>query len=142
MSTFQPISEKGIKTSKRLAEYFKDVPIVAVYSSNKTRTMQTAFYLSLEKGINIEIAKASSDTSAINLFLNELGNKFGDDKPIVIVTHSNIIPYFLIKSGLTQDKYSEMGFTKYYSWWVTEFYGELFVIEKDRDSNKIYREKF
>ncbi len=142
LSNLQPLSEEGIKTSKRLADYFKDIPVDAIYSSNTTRTMQTAFYLCKQKNITINVAKASSDTSAINSFLNDLSKEFANDKSILIVTHSNIIPYFLIKSGLTEDKYSEMGFTKYYDWWVTDFYGEIFVIENKGDTKKIYRQKF
>ena len=112
LKDFQPLTEKGIETSKRLADYFKDIPVATIYSSNTIRTLHTAFYLSKQKKLKTEVVKASSDTSSINSFLNELENKHDSDEAVVIVSHSDIIPYFLIKLGLTKDKYSKMGFTK------------------------------
>lgn len=35
-----------------------------------------------------------------------------------------------------------MKFTKSNNWLVTDYYGEIFIIEKNKNSNKIYKEKF
>lgn len=142
ITDFQPLNAEGIEASKRLAKYFDKINLSAVYSSELTRTLQTAYYVSKSKKIKIEIAGACNDTSLINSLIKELNKTFGSDKSVLIVTHSNIIPYFLIKLGLAKERFKEMNFTTKNNWLLTDYYGEVFIIEQKKNLNKIYREKF
>ena len=142
LKDFQPLSLKGIETSERLAEYFKNIDLSAIYSSPYTRTLQTAYNVSKSKKKKIETVKACDDTSLLGSFINKLNKKFKRNESVLIVTHSNIIPYFLIKCGLKKEEYQKMNFTKENNWLLTDYYGEVFIIEQNKNSIKIYREKF
>lgn len=142
LTNFQPLNQKGIQTSENLAKYFNNKKLSAIYSSPVTRTLQTAYNVSKSKKLKIEIAEACNDTSLLNSFIKSLNKKYKADETILIVSHSNIIPYFLIKLGLKKEKFSEMNFTKDNNWLLTDYYGEIFIIEQNKNSNKIYKEKF
>ena len=142
LKDFWPLNLKGIKTSEKLAEYFKNIELSAIYSSPCTRTLQTAYNVSKSKKTKIETAVACKDTSLLDSFINSLNKKFKKNESVLIVSHSNIIPYFLIKCGLKKEEYPQMNFTKKNNWLLTDYYGEVFIIEQNKNSNKIYREKF
>ena len=139
---FQPLNSKGIETSQKLSKYFDKKTLSAIYSSPVTRTLQTAYNVSKSKNLKIEIAEACNDTSLLNSFINSLNKKYKNDESVLIVSHSNIIPYILIKLGLKKEKFSDMNFTKDNNWLLTDYYGEIFIIEQNKNSNKIYKEKF
>ena len=139
---FQPLSLKGIETSRRLAKYLTKINLSAVYSSPLTRTLQTAYYVSKREKLKLEIADACNDTSLINSFIKILNKTYSDKEAVLIVSHSNIIPYFLIKLGLKEKDYKKMNFTKDNNRLLTDYYGEVFIVEQNKNSNKIYREKF
>ena len=131
INSFTPLSEEGIETSQKLADYFSGDKLSAIYSSKNTRTIHTAFYTARNQSLEIQINDACSDTSKIKDFLAYIGKKFDDEDTLLIVSHSNIIPYFLIKSGLTTDRYDEMNITKSHSGWLlTDYYGEVFIVEQ------------
>lgn len=136
---FLPLSSDGISTSSELREYFNEIKLTAIFCSPTVRTIQTAHPTALDKGIEITINEACSDTSIISTFLKELNENYNDAHSFLIVSHSNIIPYFLIKSGLRNDEYEKMNFTKQGEWWLTDYYGEIFVI---KNGERIEREKF
>ena len=133
---FQPLSEKGLKTAKRLAAFFKKGTVSAIYSSATTRTLHTAFQLAKKLGIQPEIAKACSDTSAIAAFYQTLHKNYGPDDTVVLVSHSNIVPYLLIKAGLPKTCFKKMAFTNWQGWLLTDYYGKLFVIENPGKKGK------
>ncbi|OGU34421.1 MAG: hypothetical protein A2068_11700 [Ignavibacteria bacterium GWB2_35_6b] len=142
LTDFQPLNKKGIETSQRLAKYFYKINLSAIYSSPVTRTLQTVYNVSKDKKLKIEIAEACNDTSLLDSFINSLNKKFKKNESVLIVSHSNIIPYFLIKLGLKKEKFDEMKFTKSNNWLVTDYYGEIFIIEQNKNPQKIYKEKF
>jgi len=142
ITNYQPLSSKGIETSQKLSKYFDKKNLSAIYSSPVTRTLQTAYTVSKNKKLKIEIAEACNDTSLLDSFINSLNKKYKNSEAVLIVSHSNIIPYFLIKLGLKKEKFDEMKFTKSNNWLVTDYYGEIFIIEQNKNSNKIYKEKF
>lgn len=142
ITDFQPLNSKGIETSQKLSKYFDKKNLSAIYSSPVTRTLQTAYNVSKSKKLKIEIEEACNDTSLLDSFINALNKKYKNDESVLIVSHSNIIPYFLIKLGLKREKFDEMKFTKSNNWLLTDYYGEIFIIEQNKNSNKIYKEKF
>lgn len=142
LKDYQPLNEEGIVTSRKLAEYFKDTQLSAIYSSGLTRTLQTAYYISKEKKIDILVEDACNDTSQIDAFIESLNNEYKKHESVLIVSHSNIIPYFLIKFGLKKEEYAKMKFTLDNKWLVTDYYGELFIIERNKNDYYIRKEKF
>jgi broad specificity phosphatase PhoE len=134
---FQPLSEEGIATANRLAGYFDPGSITAIYSSATTRTLHTAFPLGQKLGLQIKIAGACADTSAIEAFYQELSKNYSPNDTILLVSHSNIVPYLLIKAGLPKDCHEKMDFTDWNGWLLTDYYGDLFFIENGaKDGNR------
>lgn len=140
LGSFQALSIEGIETSKKLSNYFLDKNLTAIYSSKTARTIHTAYYTSQSKKIDIIIEDACSDTSKIDSFLKSLKTKYTKDQSILIVSHSNIIPYFLIKAGLKKEDFKNFEFTKSNKWWVTDYYGFVYKIELQ--NGNISKEKF
>lgn len=126
---YQPLSEEGIATASRLADYFETGTITAIYSSATTRTLHTAFPLAQKLGLQINTTEACADTAAIDAFYQELSENYGPNDTILLVSHSNIVPYLLIKAGLPKDCYEMMDFTDWNGWLLTDYYGELFLVE-------------
>ncbi len=135
---FQPLSAEGLKTADRLAAHFEEGQIKAVFSSATTRTLHTAFPVAQKMGLQPQITRACSDTSKISEFLQELQSKFKPSDTVLIVSHSNIVPYFLIKSGLSAECQDAMGFSTStsHTWLLTDFYGELFYVADLKKANK------
>lgn len=133
LGRFQPLSEQGRDTARRLAHFFAKGTVQAIFSSATTRTLHTAFPLSQKLGVPIEIAAACSDTAQIAAFYRELAARYGPEETVLLVSHSNIIPYLLIRAGLPDGCHTAMGFSTSprHSWLLTDFYGELFFIRND-----------
>jgi len=129
---YQPLSSQGIARAEKLAAYFKDLSLSAIYSSNTTRTLHTAFPLAQKKALKITVAEACKDTSAIAIFFQELNKKFDPEDTVVLVTHSNLIPYQLLKAGLPKECEDEMGLTHPTdtSWILIEGYDHIWKIEQ------------
>lgn len=134
---FWPLSREGVARAEKLANHFKDVQIAAVYSSPTTRTLHTAFAISQKKQIPITVADACKDTSAIDAFYKELNEKFRPNESVLLVTHSNLIPYLLIKAGLPKWCEEKMGLTRpaYTSWILIEGYDNLWKIVRPPDNS-------
>lgn len=128
-SKFQPLSEKGLAAARRLADHFKPGQLTAIFSSATTRTLHTALPVAQKLGLQIQIASACADTAAIDSFLTALKQRYGPDDAVLLVSHSNIIPYLLIKAGLPKACYAKMDFTEWEGGLLTDYYGELFSIE-------------
>ena len=46
-----PLNEKGIEQAEKMANYFKDIPLDAIYCSSMTRACRTAEELAKVKGL-------------------------------------------------------------------------------------------
>ncbi|NUO80079.1 histidine phosphatase family protein [candidate division KSB1 bacterium] len=104
-----PLSEQGMARAQKLAEQFEKGALVAIYSSRTTRTLHTAMPLAQKLWLKVEIAPACTDTSAMASFFAELKKKFKPNEAVLLVSHSNIIPYLLIKAGIPETCRKEMG---------------------------------
>jgi broad specificity phosphatase PhoE len=79
-----PLSEAGNQRALKWADYFKDIPVEAIYTTNYQRTKQTVAPLATAKGLSPQFYKpedALADVIAAN-----------KGKTIVIAGHSNTIP--------------------------------------------------
>ncbi|MCG8607436.1 histidine phosphatase family protein, partial [bacterium] len=128
---FQPLSVEGMARAKRLADRFEKGSLTAIYSSLTTRTLHTAFPVSEKLGIPIQIANACMDTSAIDTFLAEIGKNYSRNDAVLLVAHSNIVPYLLVKSGLSYGCRDQMGIiqTSASRWLLIEGYDHLWRID-------------
>ena len=131
---FQPLSTEGIARSKKLADRFEKGSLSAIYSSLTTRTLHTAFPLSQKLGVPMQIANACMDTSAIDGFLAEIRQKYTDNDAILMVSHSNIVPYLMVKAGLPGDCRKEMGISQSSpsSWLLISGYDNIWKIELNK----------
>ncbi|MGH2567588.1 MAG: phosphoglycerate mutase family protein, partial [Bacteroidota bacterium] len=128
---FQPLSEEGVATARRLAQHFGTIPFAAIYSSPTTRSLHTGFPLSQQLNLPLLATDALRDTALIDSFYTELSQHFNVGQAVLLVTHSNIIPYLLIKAGLSRDCYDKMGIqsSMVSRWLVIEGYENIYRVE-------------
>jgi len=94
------LNENGLKRAKKWAEYFKNIDIDAVYSTNYNRTIQTATPTAKSK--NLEIINYNPRKMYDSIF--EQNTK---GKTVLVVGHSNTTPVFANKI-LGEKKYEFM----------------------------------
>jgi len=109
LDTFHPLSEAGVARAQKLAAQFAKGQLVAIYSSPTTRTLHTVQPLAQKLWLPVQIAEACWDTSAITAFLTELRRQYKPEQAVLLVSHSNHIPYLLIKAGLPETCWQGMG---------------------------------
>lgn len=106
---FQPLSAEGIVTAQRVAAQFKVGELAAIFSSATTRTLHTALVISQKVNAPVTVATACADTAEILAFYADLAKRFKPDQAVALVSHSNIIPWFLIKAGLAKNCWESLG---------------------------------
>lgn len=99
------LTKEGHQRSKRLANYFKNKKLNAVYSTKFNRTINTAKPTANTQGLKIIIYNpAKLDYDA---FINDTKGK-----TVLVVGHSNTIPGFVNKV-IGENKYKEIDERKY-----------------------------
>jgi phosphohistidine phosphatase SixA len=148
LGTFQPLSEEGVATAKRLAKCFEKASFAAIYSSSTTRALHTAFVVGQKLNLPVDTAFAMRDTSAIEAFYSFLSKKFGPTQSVLLVSHQNIVPYLLLRAGLTRDCFDAMRIhpSMESSWLLIEGYDNIYIVERmgknEKDCVGITLEKF
>ncbi len=94
------LNDKGLERSKKWANYFKDISLDAVYSTEYNRTMQTAKPTAESKNLKV----LSYDPKKI---YSEDFRKATKGKNVLIVGHSNTTPYFANKI-LREERYFQI----------------------------------
>ena len=84
------LNENGLKRAKKWAEYFKNIDLDAVYSTNYNRTQQTAKPTANSKNLNITSYNPGKMYDSV-FKANTKGKK------VLIVGHSNTTPVFTNK---------------------------------------------
>jgi broad specificity phosphatase PhoE len=92
------LTDDGNKRAGDLMRELKNKKINRIYVSEFKRTQNTADSLRLQLGI--DTVQINADTSCANLFAAIKKNK-DRNKPILIITHSNIIQKVIYKLGIT-----------------------------------------
>lgn len=121
LDRFHPLSEAGMARAQRLAGLFEKGSVIAIYSSPTTRTLHTAQPLAHKLRLEVRVAEACWDTSAIAAFFAELQKRHQPGEAVLLVSHSNHIPHLLIKAGLPRECWQEMGIV------VPDGAGELMI---------------
>jgi len=132
LDAFHPLSAEGVMRAQKLAEQFQPGEIAAIFSSRTTRALHTALPLSQKLKLPVEVVEACMDTAAIVAFYKNLAQRFGPEKSVVLVSHSNIVPYLLIKTGLPNSCLQEMRIKPAApnAWLLTEGYDNIWQIKK------------
>jgi broad specificity phosphatase PhoE len=133
LDDFHPLSEQGILRAKNLAGQFEKGSLSAIFSSRATRTLHTALPLAEKLRLTVQLSAACWDTTAIDSFYAELKKNFKPGQAVLLVTHSNIIPYLLMRAGLPKACRSKAGITVApdgSGWLVIEGYDNIWRIEK------------
>jgi broad specificity phosphatase PhoE len=94
------LNDKGLERSKKWANYFKDISLDAVYSTEYNRTIQTAKPTAESKSLEV----LSYDPKKI---YSEDFRKATKGKNVLIVGHSNTTPYFANKI-LREERYFQI----------------------------------
>jgi len=89
--------------------------------------------------LTVQISPACWDTTAIDSFYAEIKKNYGPGQAILLVSHSNIIPYLLMRAGLPTACRREMRFANApdaSGWWVIEGFDNLWRIEAAGSARK------
>lgn len=111
LDAFQPLSPAGTARADSLATRLKDAGIVAIYSSNTTRSLATGLPLAKATGAPLLGDDATIKPDQMAAFFARLREKHAADKAVLIVGHSNTIPELLLKLGATPDCHAKLGIT-------------------------------
>jgi broad specificity phosphatase PhoE len=132
LEAFHPLSAEGVARAQKLTEQFQPGAIAAIFSSRTTRALHTALPLSQKLNLPVEVVDACMDTAAIAPFYKNLAQRFGPDKSVVLVSHSNIIPYLLLKAGLPRACFKEMRLKDAApnEWLLSEGYDNIWQVKK------------
>jgi len=132
LDAFHPLSAEGVARAQKLAEQFQAGSVAAIFSSRTTRALHTALPLSQKLNLPVEVVDACMDTAAIASFYKNLAQRFAVDKSIVLISHSNLVPYLLIKAGLPKTCFKEIGIkaSAPNEWLLIEGYENIWKIEK------------
>ncbi len=109
LDQYHPLSAAGMARAEKLATQFDKGSLVAIYSSPTTRTLHTVQPLAHKLWLQVQIAEACWDTSAMSVFFAELQRRYKPNEAVLLVSHSNHIPHLLIKAGLPKACWREMG---------------------------------
>jgi phosphohistidine phosphatase SixA len=133
LDDFHPLSEAGAARAQKLAGQFESGSLSAIFSSRTTRTLHTALPLAAKLGLTVQVAAACYDTTAIDSFYAELKKNFRANEAVLLVSHSNIIPYLLRRAGLPSSCRTQMGITispDDSGWLVIEGFNNLWRVDK------------
>ncbi len=113
-NSFQPLSPAGVATSHALSGWLhaRSIRVDTVLSSATTRTLHTAFIIAQAQNAGLGVNRALQDTSLIDAFWKQVKQDFGQDQTVLLVSHSNIIPYLLLKAGLPDSCRTEAGISQ------------------------------
>lgn len=102
-----PLTVAGRQRAQALATLFGDTPIDAVFSSNYSRTMETARPLAVKNKQEIHLYEAHQEKPLLERLKQEYKGK-----TVLIVGHSNTIP-FAVNELLGENRLQELSETEY-----------------------------
>jgi broad specificity phosphatase PhoE len=111
LDAFQPLSPEGSTRAEALASRLKDAGISIVYTSRTTRTIATGAPLAQGANVPIVADDATAKPDDRTAFLDRLAGKHPTDRAVLIVGHSNTLPYLLVRLGAKPDCYPRLGIT-------------------------------
>ena len=111
-----PLTEEGIKRAENLKNKLLETNISKIYSTDFTRTKDTAKPLAEALGLKLQIYQPGNE-AFINLLKNNKNNNF------LVVGHSNSTPQ-LVNSLLGEQKYAPLDESEY---------DKLFIISRYSD---------
>ena len=106
---YRPLNDQGLQRAERWAQRLADEGLVAVYTSETSRTVQTAMPLARALDIPLLPGNASIREETMADFLRELSDEHREDKAILVVGHSNTIPFLLKALGAAKSCYERLG---------------------------------
>ncbi len=109
LDRYHPLSEAGMARAQKLAGQFEKGSLAAIFSSPTTRTLHTVQPLAHKLWLQVEIAEACYDTSAMSALLTVLQQRYKPEEAVLLVSHSHHLPHFLIKAGLPKACWRELG---------------------------------
>jgi len=148
LDAYHPLSEAGVARAQKLAAQFEKESLSAIFSSSTTRTLHTTLPLAQKLGLTAQLSAECWDTTAIDSFYAELKKNFKTGQSVLLVSHSNLIPYLLMRAGLPKTCRQEMGFAlqPQEGWLVIEGYDNIWRVEKlseeKKNCNDFSRQKY
>lgn len=129
ISALQPLSAKGLRRAERLAARFADVPLVAVVASPATRTMHTALFPARAHDLEFTVEPRTIERAQIASLLDAWAAEHPGPGAVLVVGHSNTIPWFFEAVGVDAACHDRLGVTAASYGPATEIYDAFWEID-------------
>ena len=133
LDALQPLAAEGIERAQSIATRLTDAPIVAVYTSRTTRTAQTGLFTALARECPLVIEPRSAEREAIAAWIAQLRVEHPGPGAVLIVGHSNTIPWYLEVAGAEPSCHERLGVSTESYGLATEGYDGLWTIDLDAE---------
>jgi broad specificity phosphatase PhoE len=100
------LTEQGMQRAQKLADYFANIPLSAVYSSDYNRTMQTAQAVANELSLKVKIYNPAQ--------LSELAQQLKLTPTVLVVGHSNTTPELISLMGALAGPIAESDYGQFF----------------------------
>jgi phosphohistidine phosphatase SixA len=135
LDRYRPLDAAGTARAQRWAERLADAGIAAVYASPTTRALATGFPLARQQQCPLVASEDTIDRSKITAFLQALRIRHATDVAVLIVGHSNTVPWILAAAGADELCFEHLGvFADATYDWLVKGYDGLWILEADASS--------
>jgi len=131
LDRLHPLSAKGIARAGALASRMHDVDLVAIAVSPTTRSIHTALPTATSHDLTIEVESSTTDRARAAAWLEQTIAAHPGPGALLIVGHSNTIPWWLEFLGADATCHERLGITEASYGPATEFYDGLWKIRLD-----------
>lgn len=105
----RPLNAEGIARSERIATGLSGEKILAVLGSPTSRSLHTGLPTARAHGCALLAAAESVDREGLAAWMEELTVEYPDPGAILVVGHSNTVPWLLEALGAEADCFADLG---------------------------------
>lgn len=131
----QPLSLEGSQRAQHLRDVLSDLEIKAVFTSNTTRTIATGLPTAVAHQLDPIVHPACGASDSLAIFLDFVMQQFDASDFILVVSHSNIIPKWLLEFGIDPIQMTDMGisYDNRYNGYLVDGYDGLWLAALPHD---------
>ncbi len=109
LAALQPLNAEGLARAQRWASRLANANLAAVYASPTTRCLHTGLAIADVAGCPLRSAAESVQREQLHDWFEELRERHANDQAILVVGHSNTIPWLLEALGADEDCQQRLG---------------------------------
>lgn len=129
LDPLHPLSAVGMDRADQIAARLAEAPLVAVYATPTTRTLHTALVSADVHGLAPIPQPRLAVREQIEGWIEEVRARFDGEGAVLVVGHSNTIPWFFEAVGADATCFDRLGVTEEPYGLATAFYDGLWEID-------------